>query len=208
LIARLKRMYQDNPRLDLREYLLRNEEQWGPVVKMDREKFLFIITWVVGYFYRRDFIVEISNRYADRFVCFGDGYWGRFITASPVSSDACYYDNLCNYYRSTKVNLNINRIQIRTSFTNRMFDCKAAGAFLLTEKRDMNDRFFVTGGPGQEIVEFRSAGECRELIDYYLQHDEEREAIALAGREKVLKMHTYDARIALMLQVCREAWGI
>jgi spore maturation protein CgeB len=47
-----------------------------------------------------------------------------------------------------------------------------------------------------------------ELIDYYCEHDDERQRIALAGREKVLKLHTYDARIDLMFETCRKEWGI
>jgi spore maturation protein CgeB len=110
-------------------------------------------------------------------------------TQSQVSTDACYYTNLCSYYRSTRVNLNINRIQIKTSFTQRIFDCKASGAFVLTEKRPLNSRYFVTEGPEKELVEFSSRPQCMELIDYYCEHDDERQRIALAGREKVLKLH-------------------
>ncbi|MBD3346772.1 MAG: glycosyltransferase [Chitinivibrionales bacterium] len=208
LIGRLKQVYYKNPRLDLRKYLLDNKKQWQDITNLEQEKFLFVILWIVGYFYRRDFIIAISNHYKNRFTCYGDAYWSRFLTQSPVSTDACYYDNLCRYYRSTKINLNINRIQIRTSFTNRMFDCKASGAFLLTEKRELNERFFTTDGPEQEIVEFNSLEQCKELIDYYLEHDDEREKIAAAGQEKVLRLHTYDCRIDLMLQISRETWGV
>ena len=47
-----------------------------------------------------------------------------------------------------------------------------------------------------------------ELIDYYCEHDEERRRIALAGREKVLKVHTYDARLEFMIAQCKKEWGI
>jgi spore maturation protein CgeB len=48
------------------------------------------------------------------------------------------------------------------------------------------------------------------LIEYYLAHGEERERIAEAGRQEVLAHHTWDHRIAEMLQYlaqCREANG-
>jgi spore maturation protein CgeB len=209
LITTLKTMYCKNPsQADLKAYLIDNQEQWGNKTGLAREKFLFLMEWLVGYFYRRDFIIEISKHFKDRFTCFGDIYWSRFIDASQVSTDACYYTNLCSYYRSTRVNLNINRIQIKTSFTQRIFDCKASGAFVLTEKRPLNGRYFVTEGPEKELVEFSSRRKCMELIDYYCEHDDERQRIALAGREKVLKLHTYDARIDLMFETCRKEWGI
>jgi spore maturation protein CgeB len=209
LINTLKIMYYESPcAADLKAYLLDNPAQWENKTGLDREKFLFMMEWLVGYFYRRDFIIDIAKRFKDRFTCFGDIYWSRFIDASRVSTDACYYTNLCSYYRSTRVNININRIQIKTSFTQRIFDCKASGAFVLAEKRPLNNRYFITEGPRRELVEFSSKQQCMDLIDFYCEHDDERQRIALAGREKVLKFHTYDARIDLMFATCRKEWGI
>jgi Uncharacterized protein conserved in bacteria len=209
LINTLKTMYYKNPSAaDLKSYLLDNTSQWENKISLEREKFLFLAEWLVGYFYRRDFIIDISERFKGRFTCFGDIYWSRFISQSQVSTDACYYTNLCSYYRSTKVNLNINRIQIKTSFTQRIFDCKASGAFVLTEKRPLNSRYFLTEGANRELVEFSSWPECMDLINYYCRHEEERTRIAMAGREKVLALHTYDNRIGQMLETCRREWGI
>lgn len=209
LINTLKTMYYKNPSTaDLRGYLLENPAQWENKTVLEREKFLFLIEWFVGYLYRRDFIIEMSRHFKDRFTCFGDIYWSRFIDPSRVSTDACYYTNLCSYYRSTKVNLDINRIQIKTSFTQRIFDCKASGAFVLTEKRPLNGRYFVTSGPEQELAEFSSRTECMDLIEYYCEHDDERQRIALAGREKVLALHTYDKRIERVFELCKQECGI
>jgi len=209
LLKTLRTMYYNGPSTaDLKSYLLTNPGLWENKTVLDRDKFLFLLEWTVGYFYRRDFIVEIAKRFKERFTCFGDVYWSKSIDPTLVSTDACYYTNLCSYYRSTKVNLNINRVQVRTSFTQRIFDCKAAGAFVLTEKRPLNSRYFNTEGPDRELVEFSSWPECMELIDYYCEHDEERRRIALAGREKVLKLHTYDARLEFMIAQCKKEWGI
>ena len=52
------------------------------------------------------------------------------------------------------------------------------------------------------------SNECLSLIDYYCEHDEEREAIAMAGREKVLAEHTYDQRLDRIFAMCRKEWGI
>lgn len=209
LIATLKTMYYHEPwAADLRSYLIDHTREWENFASLDREKFLFLTQWLVGYFYRKDFIVAMAAALKSRFICFGDIYWSTFIDPALVSTDACYYTNLSDYYRSTKINLNINRIQIKTSFTQRIFDCKAAGAFVLTEKRALNSRYFITEGPRQELVEFSSWPECKKLIDYYCAHEEERHRIALAGRDKVLRLHTYDARIRQMFETCKKVWGI
>jgi spore maturation protein CgeB len=208
LLGRLKSVYYGDPRMDLRSLLLSRKSEWPPSLSVDPDAFVFAMVWMVGYMYRKDFIMDLANVYNDRFMCFGDLYWTNFIRKSQVSTDAMYYKNLCSYYRSSKINININRIQTLTSFTQRVFDCKASGAFLLTDRRSMNSRYFVTSGPDREIVEYDSLDHCKNLIDYYLDHDDERRQIALAGRDKVLAHHTYDNRVDEMLAVARKTWGL
>jgi spore maturation protein CgeB len=45
--------------------------------------------------------------------------------------------------------------------------------------------------PGKEIVAYRLAEECVEMVQYYLEHDKEREALARAGQQRTLWDHTY-----------------
>ncbi len=208
LFSQLKKAYYRDFTISVRDLLLARKKTWQDSIVIPEDKFIFGMEWMIGYQFRRDFIKEISNTYTDRFTVYGDLYWKQFIDKSPVTPEACYYDNLCHYYRTTKINLNVNRIQVRTSFTQRHFDCKASGAFLLTDKRECNSRFFVTEGPHKEIAEFDSPSRCRELIRYYLEHEEERERIAQAGIENVLNNHTYDNRIEEIKQVCKRVWGM
>ena len=209
LLNTLKKKYYNDPySFDIKKYLLNNQSLWRKNSVTDAEKFIFRIEWLVGYFYRRDFIVELSEKLENRFTCFGDIYWSKLINKSLVSTDACYYTNLCSYNRSTRVNINMNRIQIKTSFTQRIFDCKACGAFILTEKRAQNDKFFITKGDKKELAEFSSWPECLKLIDYYCAHEEEREAIAKAGMERVLAEHTYNRRMERIFELCKKEWGL
>ncbi|NLG18727.1 MAG: glycosyltransferase [Fibrobacter sp.] len=204
----LKKLYYSDPRRNLNSYLLENRSLWEGKTDLNEQELLFTLEWLTGYFYRRDFIKKIAGRYGARFTCFGDPYWQNFIDPSLVSTDACYYTNLCKYYRSTRINLNVNRIQIRTSFTQRVFDCAASGGFLLTDRREMNARYFKISGSDREIVQYDSLEQCFELIDYYLEHEQERTLIAEAARKKVLSCHTYDHRIAQILDICRREWSI
>lgn len=208
LFLELKEAYYRDFTFNVRDSLIAREREWKNSISIPDEKFIFCMEWMAGYLFRRDFIVDIAKSYQDRFKVFGDLYWTRFIDKSLVTPEACYYDNLCHYYRTTKINLNVNRIQIATSFTQRHFDTKASGSFLLTDKRECNDAFFVTKGPEQEIAEFESLAQCRELIDYYLEHEDEREKIAEAGIQRILKNHTYDNRIDEIKEVCKREWGV
>ncbi len=208
LFLELKSAYQKDFTFDIRNFLLTNENKWIENISIPKEKFIFCMEWMVGYMFRRDFIVDIAKEYENKFKVFGDLYWTRFIDKPLVTPEACYYDNLCHYYRTTKINLNVNRIQIATSFTQRHFDTKASGSFLLTDKRALNKEYFVTEGPNQEIAEFESLSNCHELIKYYLEHEEEREKIAEAGIKRILNNHTYDNRIDEIKEVCKGEWGI
>lgn len=208
LLGILKKQYYKNPQSNLREYLLENSPLWERKTYLGKEETLFILEWLCGYFYRRDFIKLLSDKYPGRFICYGDADWKHFIDPSIVSTEACYYSNLHETYQTTKINLNVNRIQIRTSFTQRIFDCAACGAFLLTDKRTLNDLFFKTDGPEIELVQFSSFDECCGLIDYFLSHDQERKAIAARAQKKVLSEHTYAHRLAAILSKCKSQWGV
>jgi spore maturation protein CgeB len=55
------------------------------------------------------------------------------------------------------------------------------------------------------LVWFKSIGEAVELARRYLGNDGERERIARIGREEVLTNHTWDHRMAWMMEYVREA---
>jgi spore maturation protein CgeB len=65
----------------------------------------------------------------------------------------------------------------------------------------------VTGQHRKHLVWFHSIAEAVELGQYYLDHDEEREAIARQGRAEVLAHHTWDRRVAELFEFferCRQ----
>jgi len=45
------------------------------------------------------------------------------------------------------------------------------------------------------VVPYKSPEECSELIKYYLEHEDERLAIARAGQERTLSEHTWFHRM-------------
>ena len=54
---------------------------------------------------------------------------------------------------------------------------------------------------GTEILAYRSADECRDLVEYYLSHDAERQAIAGAGQRRTLREHTYYQRMQELVDI-------
>ena len=53
--------------------------------------------------------------------------------------------------------------------------------------------------PDVDFVYYEDYEDLLQKADYYLSHDEEREQIAKNGYEKVKQAHTFEQRIAFML---------
>lgn len=204
----LKKHYNIDSSFNIHDFLVYNPGLWQGKTDLDDREVIFCIEWMIGYLYRRDFIVALAQKYQNKFTCFGDPYWTKFLNPEAVSSEACYYDNLCKIYQSTKININVNRIQIRTSFTQRIFDCAASGAFIITDKRKGNSSLFKTSGSECELVQFDSFEHCCSLIDYYLTHEDERLKITDALKKKVLAYHTYDCRLESILYLGKIKWKL
>ena len=54
-----------------------------------------------------------------------------------------------------------------------------------------------------ELATFSSMADLKEKIDYYLSHEDERLALARRGQARVLKEHTYQQRMAALLDFIR-----
>jgi hypothetical protein len=74
----------------------------------------------------------------------------------------------------------------------RLFEATGVGTLLITDwKVNLSEMF----EPGKEVVTYRTPEECAELIEYYLDHPDERAAIAQAGQRRTLQEHTFYHRM-------------
>lgn len=104
-------------------------------------------------------------------------------------------------YRS-RITLN-HHIDVAGPYANnmRLYEATGAGTLLVTDwKENLHEMF----EPGKEVVAYRSAEECGELIQYYLKHDDEREIIARAGQQRTLREHTYYQRMQELVDIVRK----
>lgn len=83
----------------------------------------------------------------------------------------------------------------------RAFELAACRVFQLLQRVPSVDQFFEVG---QEIVCFDGKEEMLDKVNYYLKHDDERQRIAEAGRQRVLRDHTWSSRISQMLRLMSE----
>ncbi|MCR5669600.1 MAG: DUF3880 domain-containing protein, partial [Butyrivibrio sp.] len=130
--------------------------------------------------------VMILNMLGERF-----GQEGiHFFTQSDVSllhDVSCHggvntMDEMPFVFRQSKVNLNTSTRSIQTGIPQRVWDVLACRGFLITNYQEEIPLFLE---PGNDLAVYRDDKELPELIEYYLTHDDEREAIACAGYNKV-----------------------
>lgn len=99
-------------------------------------------------------------------------------------------------YAGSKINLNISLKGIEGGTPQRVMDIMGAGGFVMSNYCKETAELF---DEDKEIVMFRTPEELVQKVDYYLEHDAEREKIARAGYEKVMGNYTYEKKIKRLL---------
>lgn len=111
-------------------------------------------------------------------------------------------DKLNGLYADTKVavgdSLCIN-FEYPYYWSDRVYETIGRGGFIIHPYiKGMEDHF--EDKKHLVFYEFGNFTQLKELIDYYLEHDEEREAIRKAGHEHVKRNHTYANRWASIIK--------
>ena len=117
-----------------------------------------------------------------------------------ISSEECV-----KIFNAAKINLNLHSSSYHTGvnphgdFVNpRTFEIAACGAFQLVDPRSELAELFEVGS---EIDTFRDVNELHAKMKYHLEHPEEAKRMASAGKERVLKQHTYKHRMETLLNI-------
>ena len=85
-----------------------------------------------------------------------------------------------------KIGINFSFSVDKHQLKGRVFETMHAGAMLLETKNPQTEALFQDG---IDYVSFTNKEDLIEKVKYYLHHDQEREAIANRGRNKVLKLY-------------------
>lgn len=101
-------------------------------------------------------------------------------------------------FHESKININITARSIRSALPLRIFDVLGCGGFLITNyQSELSDCFEI----GKDLVIYESPDDLLDKCRYYLVHEDERLAIARNGYEKVKQFHTWDIRLAQLLNL-------
>lgn len=113
-----------------------------------------------------------------------------------VSEDRYYLQKeIPEVYSRSKIVLNL---PVARDLNFRFFEALSCGALLLTEReRNGQEELFQEG---VHYVAYGNEQELLEKVEFYLEHDAERERIAKAGWEEVRKKHRLDQRVEFLIE--------
>ena len=130
----------------------------------------------------------------------GNG-WSGWVNKHPnlmVENRPIYEDDYVKAICATKINLCFLRKINRDLQTDRTMEIPACGAFMLAERTDEHCRLFEED---REALYFDSDEELLKKVRYYLEHEDERQAIAKAGWQRCLQSgYSHHERLRFMLK--------
>ena len=107
---------------------------------------------------------------------------------------------------NSKIGINIHGGIASTYASNvRMFEVTGCGSMLITDRKNNITDIFV---PGKEIICFDNAQDCCEKISWYLEHEDERSAIAKAGQERTIMDHSLVKRVNQLHEIIMEKLSV
>lgn len=138
---------------------------------------------------RRKYLIdELRKRYPNSFIGRAD------------------YRNISKIYSQSKIGFNYSLTEkgCKAGCNMRFFEIMSCGAMLLNNP--IEDCSIETLGfkKGRDLVIYESDEKLFELIDYYLNNEQERERIAESGYRLTISNHTYKNRIGQIFDIIRE----
>ena len=108
---------------------------------------------------------------------------------------ADYYKEMPFIFSQSRINLNISLKTIRTGIPLRVIDVLGCGGFVLSNYQEELMEYFNVG---EELIIYDNIEDLFYKTKYYLEHEDERKRIALAGFERVKRDFTFRERLRKM----------
>lgn len=165
----------------------------------DDTTYKYDVSFVASY---NDMRGELIRKIAERGIVidvFGDDGWLKQRHPNVrFHGSADNRDECPAIYAASKVNLNITNAQLLTALPVRIFDVMASGGFVLTDFREDATSLFVSD---RELKIYHDHDEMVSLIQYFLEHQAERELIAENGCKRVHSEYTFNQQLDKMLRM-------
>lgn len=108
---------------------------------------------------------------------------------------ADYYTQMPLIFSQSRINLNISLKTILTGIPLRVIDILGCGGFVLSNYQEELMEYFNVG---EELIVYENIEDLFYKARYYLEHEDERKQVALAGFERVKRDFTFRERLQTM----------
>ncbi len=142
-------------------------------------------------------LAKVKKAFGRRFRLHGLGSWKMHLYWNarygfPGVIRAIRFDEFIPLYQRTKIGINVHNRGDYTVGGYRMFELPANGVMQICDGGPFLESFYDVG---TEVASYRNADDLIDKIRYYLAHDAEREAIARAGFQRVMRDHRMGPRL-------------
>lgn len=143
-----------------------------------------------GHIIRKDVVTKLSKKYGSKFAVYGSG-WNQIAGISSKGPSPYWEQN--NIYNASKVVISINNYNdLEMYFSGRQLMAMGSGVVTISHYIPGLEKYFENK---KDLVWFKTADECIELVEYYLKNEEDARDIGLRGSKKAHKEHSYAARV-------------
>ncbi len=142
--------------------------------------------------FRQDIVTKLTKHYGARFGVFGNGWpmaKGNINHSQPEES---------KYYRSSKIAINCSHFNYERYSSDRLLRILGSGAFCLSHHYDGIEQDYT---PAKHLDTFNTIDGLINKINYYIEHESERNAIAKAGNELVLNRNTFTHMVKNIIEL-------
>jgi len=148
------------------------------------------------HFDKMPLLARLKKALGRRFVHRGIGSWKRKVYYNvmhgfPGWVRPAAFEEVVPLYQRAKIGINVHVRGDYTVGNYRLFDLPANGVMQISDGGEYLNEFFEVG---KEIVRHRN-DDLLDRIVHYLEHDDERNAIARAGWERVMRDHRFALRM-------------
>ncbi len=118
-------------------------------------------------------------------------FWKAYLSLKSIKSKIQPSVWGMDMYRTlamSKITINVHaEVASGLAGNMRMFEATGMGALLITEDAPNIGELYE---PGKEVITYKSIEDLVDIINYYIEHPQERELISQAGQAKTLKDHS------------------
>lgn len=111
------------------------------------------------------------------------------------------FENYVPLYQRAKIGFNVHNRGDFTVGSYRLFDLPGNGVMQISDGGEHLNAYFKVG---DEIVGYKDVDDLIDKLRYYLEHDEERERIALNGYRRAMKEHRLCQRMRQAGELLRQ----